>query len=243
MSILPLDQVRFLAPTITVHPDEQPVYGGEFRTTNTNAVDWPFTATTAVPFTRSLLHSRFASTADFWDRALNAHPPTGQVLDVGSAATRGMVLVRLGRCGPAVGVDSFDHESPHAVVRNVVRARVNVRLYRAVWGALPFADASFSFITATLERTFGPGELTAAHSPAPPERFAVLGEIARVLKPGGTLLLLDRASAPAAEDAVRWLRRTGWTISDSFAGTGHAFGRWCCRFAKATKPNEGAMQR
>ncbi|BEI96383.1 hypothetical protein CcaverHIS631_0113320 [Cutaneotrichosporon cavernicola] len=122
----------------------------------------------------------------------------------GSAANKGMVLVRLGRTGPAIGVDSFETNLPNTVVRNVLRAGANVHLYQSAWNALPFANASFTLAAATLE----------SHSPRLSQRSQSLGELARVLKPGGTLLLLDRSSAPSAEAAIQRFRRERWTISD-----------------------------
>ncbi|BEI80812.1 hypothetical protein CcaverHIS002_0113410 [Cutaneotrichosporon cavernicola] len=130
--------------------------------------------------------------------------PAYGVLDAGSAANKGMVLVRLGRTGPAIGVDSFETNLPNTVVRNVLRAGANVHLYQSAWNALPFANASFTLAAATLE----------SHSPRLSQRSQSLGELARVLKPGGTLLLLDRSSAPSAEAAIQRFRRERWTISD-----------------------------
>lgn len=73
--------------------------------------------------------------------------------------------------------------SPHylAVARRELAPWSRVRLVEGAAEAMPFADREFDAVTA----------IYLFHELPPRVRGAVVGEIARVLKPGGTLILVD----------------------------------------------------
>jgi len=126
------------------------------------------------------------------DEILDGLPWRGdeQVLDVGCG--RGLMLIGAAKrlkSGKAVGVDAWNAEdlsknSREAALANAkaedVAARVKIESADA--RQLPFQNASFDLIVSTL----------AIHNiPSRPEREKALREIARVLKPGGRLVIFD----------------------------------------------------
>ena len=126
------------------------------------------------------------------DRLLDRRAWTGQerVLDLGCG--RGLLLIGAAKrltSGRAVGVDLWQAEdlsgnSANATLENARREGVadKVRVETADMRALPFADASFDVIVSK----------AAIHNVYDPEgRAKVMAEIARVLAPGGTVLIDD----------------------------------------------------
>jgi SAM-dependent methyltransferase len=142
------------------------------------------------------------------ERYLDRLPWRGdeQVLDVGCG--RGLFLVaaarRLDKGGRAVGVDLWQAEdlagnSPDATLANArlegVADRVDVKTGDA--RQLPFPDASFDTVVSSV----------ALHNIYDePGRRQAIREIARVLKPGGRLLIVDIRHTHEYADE---LRRTG----------------------------------
>jgi SAM-dependent methyltransferase len=113
-----------------------------------------------------------------------------QVLDVGCG--RGLMLIgaaRRLRTGCATGIDLWRREdlggnAPEAALANAVAegVRDRVTLGTADMRVLPFADASFDLILSQ----------AAVHNvPDAAGRRAAVEEMARVLRPGGTVLLAD----------------------------------------------------
>jgi SAM-dependent methyltransferase len=114
-----------------------------------------------------------------------------QVLDVGCG--RGLSLIaaakRLDRGGHATGIDlwagkDLSNNAPDRTLANAaiegVAARISVDTGDAC--ALPYADASFDIVTS----------MTAIHNiPSAAARAKAFAEMARVLRPGGRLLLFD----------------------------------------------------
>ncbi|PXY19465.1 class I SAM-dependent methyltransferase [Prauserella muralis] len=111
-----------------------------------------------------------------------AIPPGGRVLDAGCGP--GDVTAELGSAagpdGLALGVDVSDSMLARAVRAH---AEPNVGFVRADVRRLPFADATFDAVSclAVLQLV--------------PEPFRVLGELVRVLVPGGRLAILVPAPA------------------------------------------------
>ena len=113
-----------------------------------------------------------------------------QVLDVGCG--RGLMLIgaaRRLRTGRAAGIDLWRREdlagnAPEATLANASAERVEdrVTLETADMRTLPFANASFDVILSQ----------AAVHNvPEAAGRRAAVEEMARVLRPGGTILLAD----------------------------------------------------
>jgi demethylmenaquinone methyltransferase / 2-methoxy-6-polyprenyl-1,4-benzoquinol methylase len=140
--------------------------------------------------------------------------PGDRVLDV--ATGTGMVareLVRQKRC-TVVGVD----ESPEMLAQARDRASAKIELVEASAESLPFADGEFDALTFTYLMRY-------VADPA-----ATLAELARVVKPGGTVAGLEfglprgvwrplwelhvRVALPAAGAAAR----NGWREVGSFLG-------------------------
>jgi ubiquinone/menaquinone biosynthesis C-methylase UbiE len=126
-----------------------------------------------------------------------AMPPSGRVLDVGCGT--GTLIAMIRRLYPGLAVVGIDPD-PKALARAERKTRGAagiVQLDRGFSDELPYADASF-------ERVFS--SFMFHHLPKS-ERLQSLREIRRVLKPGGSLHLVD--FAPPAADArgrvMRWL--------------------------------------
>lgn len=133
------------------------------------------------------------------------------VLDVGCG--RGLLLIgaarRLPR-GRAVGIDLWQVKdlSGNAATRTLANARSEgvadrVELHTGDMLAMPFADASFDVAVSNL----------AIHNVAGDAgRRAAISEIARVVKPGGRVLIVDFAGTALY---ARTLQEAGWTVRRS----------------------------
>jgi SAM-dependent methyltransferase len=143
------------------------------------------------------------------DRLLDLVPWRGDetVLDVGCG--RGLVLIGAARrltTGKAVGVDIWQRADlsgnrPEATLENARRAGVLERVEVQDGDArqLPFPDAAFDVVVSSL----------ALHNiPSRPDREQAVREIARVLKPGGHVALLD---IQHTRDYARVLEQCGLT--------------------------------
>jgi demethylmenaquinone methyltransferase/2-methoxy-6-polyprenyl-1,4-benzoquinol methylase/phosphoethanolamine N-methyltransferase len=128
--------------------------------------------------------------------------PGSHVLDVG-CGTGDLTLVAKRRAGPAgkvVGIDA----SPEmiAVARHkAAAAGAEIEFREAVVEALPFGDRSFDVVLSSLMMH---------HLPADLKRQA-LAEIARVLKPGGQLVIVDlvRPESGAGRLVLKFLMHGG----------------------------------
>jgi len=151
------------------------------------------------------------------DALLNALPWRGdeQVLDVGCG--HGLMLIgaakRL-RSGHATGIDIWQdvdqaHNSPDATRRNAELEGVSVDVRDGDARKIPFGSATFDIVVSSLalhniyDRT---------------EREQALGEIARVLKPGGHVAIFD-----VRHSYARFFERNGFTILKKW--TTMVFGR------------------
>lgn len=153
-------------------------------------------------------------TADYWSRVAGrksfAHPldlerfgglvpPTARVLDVGCGWGRIVAELRDAGWAHVVGVDPA-----HGMIAHGRSVRPDLELVHSRGGALPFPDASFD--AALLFAV-----LTAV--PADADQRALVGEVRRILRPGGILYVSDlllnddeRNLARYAEGAPRFGR-------------------------------------
>jgi ubiquinone/menaquinone biosynthesis C-methylase UbiE len=107
--------------------------------------------------------------------------PGFRVLDIGCGT--GSMAITIKRMNPEAEVIGIDPD-PDALAlskRKAKRARLSIEFDRGFADRMPYADSSF-------ERVFSSFMF---HHLAAEEKTATLGEIRRVLKPGGSLHLLD----------------------------------------------------
>src|SRR5215469_15136371 len=107
--------------------------------------------------------------------------PHHRVLDIGCGT--GTFAVAIKRCLPALEVVGLDPD-PKALARSrrkADRAGVSIRFDPGFANALPYSDASFDRVFSSLMFHHLPHDA----------KLATLCEVRRVLKPGGSLHLLD----------------------------------------------------
>lgn len=142
----------------------------------------------------------------------------GRVLDLGCGTGHTAVAVAP-QAAQVVGLDLTPAMLAEARALAAARGVANLRLERADAEALPFAAARFDLVTCRY----------AAHHFADPQR--VLGEAARVLRPGGRLLLHDVVApeAPVADTFLQALEllRDGSHVRD------HRPSEWAAMLAEA----------
>ena len=117
----------------------------------------------------------------------------GHVLELGCGGGINMQFYRPGQIKSFSGVDP----SPELLAMSVAAASahgIEADIREGVGEAMPFASGSFDTVVTTFT-------LCSVANPA-----AVLGEIRRVLKPGGTALFLEHGAAPDA-GVAKWQRR------------------------------------
>jgi len=106
--------------------------------------------------------------------------PGEQVLDVGCGTGTLAVARRVGSTGNVAGIDPSAEQIAHARAK-AARRHVPVDFQIGVIEQIPFPDQTFDVVFSTLMMH---------HLPAPIKRQG-LAEIARVLKPGGRLVIAD----------------------------------------------------
>lgn len=176
-----------------------------------------------------------------WDRLLDGLPSdilTAPALDIGCG--RGLVLLKIAQrkkklqatVPPAYGVDLFitsdqSGNAPGATYDNAASLQLTdyVVLHTADFTQLPFRDGTMSLITASLS----------IHNADKASREKAIHEAARVLRPGGILVILELGGYMAEYRKV--LESDGWSqIETDFAGVQMMFGPWPCQILKARKP-------
>jgi ubiquinone/menaquinone biosynthesis C-methylase UbiE len=115
--------------------------------------------------------------------ALRAHPggpATARLLDIGCGT--GLFLREIKRNYPRLSVTGLDLSAPYlSVAAKQLAEWSRVALFEGMAEAMPFAEAAFDIVTCVY----------VFHELPPRTRRAVAAEIARVLKPGGTLIFVD----------------------------------------------------
>jgi ubiquinone/menaquinone biosynthesis C-methylase UbiE len=145
-----------------------------------------------------------------------AHVASGEtVLDVG-CGTGSLAVAAGGRVGSSGAVCGID-ASPKMIERaqrKAQKAGVNVRFQEGVVEHLPFEPGTFDLVLSTLM----------LHHLPRPARAAMAGEVARVLKPGGRVLIVDFATPSSAKRTfISHLHRHGYTkVEDNLALLGAA---------------------
>jgi ubiquinone/menaquinone biosynthesis C-methylase UbiE/DNA-binding MarR family transcriptional regulator len=138
---------------------------------------------------------------------LTPQKPVRDLLDLGTGTGR-MLQLLAGRAEHAVGVDRSREMLAIARARLDEAGLRHCVVRQADMGRLPFEDASFDLIVCHMALHY-------AHVPS-----EIVAEAARVLRPGGTLLLIDFAPHDrenlAREHAHRWLGFDPATLA-----------RWC----------------
>jgi ubiquinone/menaquinone biosynthesis C-methylase UbiE len=157
-----------------------------------------------------------------WQRASLAHLVGPRVLEIAfGTGNLQLDLHAAGCCAEAYGIDL----SPHMVRitrRKLSRHGIDPRICRASASALPFATGTFDSLLATFPTPF-------IRAPQ------VLAELARVLRPGGQLVIVDGAwllrpqlaahfidwlyqatgqSAELGASSLGWLERAGWRATE-----------------------------
>lgn len=136
-------------------------------------------------------------------RRLERYHPYGDLLDAGCGP--GHLAIAIGRRFPGLKVTGLDNnpDMVAAALRNRSRSRVrNVSFLSGDVQSLPYLDGSFDFIVSTLSLHHWQDSSRA------------LGEIYRLLRPGGRLLLMD-----LRRDCSRWFFY-GLVLMQRFAAPG-----------------------
>lgn len=130
-----------------------------------------------------------------WLQARGAADGRGTtLLDLGTGT--GAMLAAVGRGFPAMTLHAVDLSAAYIEEASRRLAGRAVQWHRAPAEALPLADGSVDLVTATY----------LLHELPPEIRDAVLGEVARVLRPGGRLVIVDSlqlGDAPALDPLLR----------------------------------------
>jgi ubiquinone/menaquinone biosynthesis C-methylase UbiE len=145
--------------------------------------------------------------AEFRERVLDlAELESGEtVLDVGSGtgALAIRAKTRVGQTGLVCGIDASP-EMVAAAERKAKKARADVAFRRAIVEELPFRDASFDAALSTLM----------LHHLPRPARAACAGELRRVVRPGGRVVVVD-FGAPASRRLLdSFFHRHGYVAHD-----------------------------
>lgn len=122
-------------------------------------------------------HWWYKSRERFLDRLLQDLPREGRVLDAGCGP--GSMLDYFGRYGYVTGIDQY------FPALTMSRSHFTGPLIQGTCGALPFADGSFTLVAAC--------EVLYHRKVA--DVSAAVREFARVLRPGGALVIIDSACA------------------------------------------------
>jgi ubiquinone/menaquinone biosynthesis C-methylase UbiE len=113
-------------------------------------------------------------------RAVHGAGPAARLLDLGCGT--GEFLREAKRNHPRLHVTGLDLSPPYLkVARSRLRRWSRTRFVEAAAEALPFAESAFDIVSC----------LYLFHELPPRARRAVVAEVRRVLRPGGTLLFLD----------------------------------------------------
>lgn len=119
----------------------------------------------------------------------------GQVLEVGVGT--GLSLPGYGRDVSVTGIDASAQMLAKAQARVDAQGLAQVEALRLMDArAMEFADSSFDHVTAMHILS------------VVPEPARVMAEMARVVRPGGTVLILNHFARPPDASAMSWIERT-----------------------------------
>ncbi len=131
---------------------------------------------------------------------------------------QGMEVLDVG-CGTGIQLDSYQHSGCRVTGIDASPAMLEVARHRlgeeasltvGDAAAMPYPDRAFDLVLAA----------TVLHEMPPRARPAALGEMKRVLRPGGSILLIDFEAGPVRP--VRgWITRGVITASEVAAGRSH----------------------
>lgn len=129
--------------------------------------------------------------------------PGYSVLDVGCGTGTLAVLIR--RRHPDINVTAVDPDAKALAIamRKAAGANVSIRFERAFGDDLPFESASFDRVFSTMM----------FHHVRPDEKPRVLGEIRRVLRPGGRLELVDFTGGRPPNMLARMIHGSGSAVA------------------------------
>ncbi|CAO1633207.1 unnamed protein product [Parajaminaea phylloscopi] len=224
-------------------------------------IDSPAGLISSLAFAPLYLYATMKGKFDFWRKLLEdelirngGSPSDNPALDLSvptldAGCGRGLALIqtaktRAQRAGAqgtgtasiakSVGIDLFitadqTGNSVDATCDNLVAEGVDgiTALYKGSFLELPFEDNTFGLVTSSL----------ALHNPkTQDDRYKAVTELARVLKPGGTLLIFDlggyvRHFRNHVKDTLKWP-----DAKMTWAGMGTNFGAWPTYVLRAKKP-------
>jgi ubiquinone/menaquinone biosynthesis C-methylase UbiE len=164
-----------------------------------------FSPRSAASYDRKTLRPRVRQQFDPWRRE-TAGQAAGVVLEVGAGGGQNFSFYDPGK------VERVEAVEPSEAMLTLARGRLSsapvpIQLTQAPAEALPFPDASFDSVVVTLVLC----------SVSDPERS--LREVWRVLKPGGTLHLLEHVRAQGK--AASWLQDAMVPLTTRFGGNCH----------------------
>ena len=126
------------------------------------------------------------------------------VLDLGSGAGIDILLAgkKVGPTGKAIGIDMTDEMLARARENIAASGLDNVEVRRGIIEELPVEDSSVDWVISNCVINLSP------------EKHRVFAEIARVLKPGGQMLVSDIV----ASDLPEWVRKNSALYGSCIAG-------------------------
>lgn len=127
------------------------------------------------------------------------------VLDLGSGAGIDILLAgkKVGPTGKAIGIDMTDEMIARARENIAAAGLANVEVRKGIIEDLPVKDSSVDWVISNCVINLSP------------EKHRVFAEIARVLKPGGRMLVSDLV----AHDLPEWVRQSAALYGSCIAGT------------------------
>lgn len=215
------------------------------RPSETYGMDSPMGLLLSNIFASMHIYTALRRKFDAWEKLLRTVPDNvflEPCLDVGCG--RGMIFVMIARrkkllsasalqtVEPVYAIDIFDgcnqaRSCPEGTCQNLAAQNVldHAVLHTASFCNMPFVDDSFAFISSSLS----------LHNASTKDQKAGILECARVLKPGGMILVVDLF--PRVTFYAKWLIKIGWIdVSTMWSGAKMVCGVLPCQTMRAIKP-------